>query len=127
MIPPPPSAVIRRVVAAVLLAAGVACAGGSAQAGCGDYLTIDGKPHAGHQNPAGPAKPCDGPNCSAAPNPTPVPMTAPVPITSGAKDSAAGPQLAGEDPSSTSGFSRPVSDGRSVHVPRSVVHPPRIG
>src|SRR5687768_7392190 len=114
---PPLSAVLRRVVAALLLAAGVACAGGSAQAGCGDYLTIDGKPHAGRDHM--PAKPCDGPNCTAAPAPTPVPLTAPAPLTAGAKDTAAGPQLAGEDPSPTLGFSRPVSDGRSVHVPRS--------
>ena len=127
MTSPSQAAVLRRVVAALLLAAGVACAGGSAQAGCGDYLTIDGRPHASGQHPAGPVKPCDGPNCSANPSPTPAPMTAPAPAPAGAKDTAAGSQPGGDDVPPPSGFSRPVSDGSSVHVPRSVFHPPRNG
>jgi hypothetical protein len=127
MVSPSLSAVLRRVVAALLLAAGVACAGGEAQAGCGDYLTIDGKPHASQQHPTLPAKPCDGPNCSANPSPAQTPMTAPAPAPTGAKGTAVGSQLAGDNPSSNSGFSRPVSDGHSVHLPRSVFHPPRNG
>src|SRR5262249_22730063 len=125
MVPSPHFAVFRRLVAALLLAAGVACAGGSAQASCGDYLTIDGKPAAHGGHPSGPGKPCDGPNCSAAPTPASVPMTAPAPVISGAKDTAASSLLAGDDTPPSLGFSRPVSDGHSVHVPRSVFHPPR--
>jgi len=116
------AAVLRRVVAALLLAAAVAFAGGSAQASCGDYLTIDGKQH---PMPGGPAKPCDGPNCSADPNPTPVPMTAPAPAPSEGKDSATGLQLSNDHVPPAAGFGRPVSDGDSIHVPTAVFHPPR--
>jgi hypothetical protein len=122
MRPSPLDAVLRRVVTALLLAAGVAFASGSAQATCGDYLTIEGKQHA---MPSGPAKPCHGPNCTADPNPTPVPMTAPAPAPSEGKDSAAGLQLVGDHLPPAAGFGRPASDGDSIHVPRSVFHPPR--
>lgn len=120
---PPLTDVLRRIVAALLLAAGVACIGGSAQAGCGDYLTIDGKPAVSHDRL--PAKPCDGPNCSAAPAPAPVPMTAPVPVSSGAKDSAAGALLANHPTPPGDGFARPASNGRAVSISTSVFHPPR--
>src|SRR6478752_6110571 len=94
---------IGRAGAAILLAAAMLCAGGSARASCGDYLTIDGKPVA-HRDHT-PAKPCDGPNCSGAPAPVPVPMTAPVPVSGGAKDTAAGILLAGGNSPPTLGFS----------------------
>ena len=42
---------------ALLLAAGVACLAGSAQASCGDYLTIDGKSAAHGGQPTDPTKP----------------------------------------------------------------------
>ena len=35
------SVVLRRTAVALLLAAGVACAGGSARASCGDYLNLE--------------------------------------------------------------------------------------
>lgn len=54
--------------------------GGKADAGCGDYVTINGVtfdiPMAGHTVSAEPASPilpkCHGPNCSAKPNPIPL-------------------------------------------------------
>jgi hypothetical protein len=116
---------LRRVVAALLLAAGVACAGGSARAGCGDYLTI-GTPRISHDIPLElPTHPCDGPNCSAAPVPTPVPMTGPAPAPSSAKDSASGSQFATDPFLTGDGFARPASNGRAVLRPTSVFHPPR--
>lgn len=121
----PFSTALRQVVAALLLATGVASASGSAQAGCGDYLTIDGKPHAQRHLPAAPARPCDGPNCSALPTPTPAPMTSPVPGPTGVKATAAELDFDGGDAPPDLGFRRPTSDGTSVHIPRSVFHPPR--
>lgn len=63
-------------VAAFAAAMVVLFSGGTAQASCGDYLTIHGEPTASHDgSPVSlPKKPCHGPNCSVSPAPPESPL-----------------------------------------------------
>ncbi len=113
---------VRPVAAAVLLAAGLFGPAGRAEAACGDYLVIDGKPVAHEPAPRG--EPCHGPNCSAreAPAPAPLaPLTSPNPMPkdrpvdlAAAADGAPGFAAAADPPA-----------GRAVHRSYLPFHPPR--
>lgn len=127
LFPVPP----RLVAAAVLAAGGLLAAPGRASAGCGDYVSVapdtPDEARAGHHDPAGPAAPCHGPGCSNAPShPTP-PLSAP-----GTARTESDPWAGGlsDDPNPADASSRrprPADDGRAVHFPRPIFHPPRAG
>lgn len=80
----------RGFIAALLLMVASLASESKAHAGCGDYVTIDGKTHAGTaadvSGDAGPRatpdrpKPCSGPNCKASPRPEGVPPFSPTQV-----------------------------------------------
>lgn len=126
-----PTAVPPRFVAAAVLAAvGLLAAPDRAAAGCDDYVSVapdtSDDPAAGHNAPAGPAAPCHGPGCSNAPS-HPAPLSAPVTAPTETDPWAAGLRDEPDPADATTRRLRPADDGRTVHFPRPIFHPPRAG
>jgi len=113
---------VRPVAAALLLAAGLFGPAGRAEAGCGDYLVIDGRPVT-HEPPP-PGEPCQGPNCSAREAPPSAPLAPPTSPNPAPKDRPAD-AAAPADPAPMFGHVAELPAGRAVHVSYVPFHPPR--
>ncbi len=115
---------VRAVATALLLAAGLFGPGGRAEAGCGDYVVIDGQPVAGHDAGRVPGEPCHGPNCSLRECPPQAPLVPPTNPSPAPKDRSASVIIAA-DPSP--GFDEPVAlaSRHPVRRPSDTFHPPR--
>jgi hypothetical protein len=131
-VPLPPA--FRLVAAAVLAAAGMSLSPARAAAGCGDYVTIEGRVDAGHPDehgpsaaePVAPRPPCYGPGCSDRPAAPQLPVTTPPgpPAPEGYADHPAAEPEGGRDP----GWAAPLTpDGRRVRTASAIFHPPRAG
>ncbi len=122
-LPRPP---VRVVAAALLLAAGLFGPAGRAEAGCGDYLSIDGRPAADHAGDADrpPGEPCHGPNCSARECPPPAPLVPPITPNPLPKDRPAA-DAAVADPAPGFDFPAEPPAGRPVRRSSQPFHPPR--
>ncbi|MFO0799810.1 MAG: hypothetical protein U0804_20245 [Gemmataceae bacterium] len=113
---------VRTVAAALLLAAGVLAPAGRAEAACGDYVVIDGKPAA--HDPAPPGEPCHGPNCSAREAPAPAPLAPSTTPNPAPKDRPADLAATAEPSPAFDHVAEPPA-GRAVHVAYQPFHPPR--
>jgi hypothetical protein len=115
----------RFAVATLLLTAGLLFTGGRADAGCGEPMLTLG--HAGHDNPDhGPAKPCHGPNCSAAPGPTPAPISFPPKVSPTSEQWATHAFVAQPGSDGDSFRAIPSSFGRPVRRSICLLDPPRF-
>ncbi len=115
---------------ALLVAAALVGSAGSANAGCGDYLTVlnaDGSAQnmADHDPADAAHRPCHGPNCSAQkPLPT-APVTVPLASPTGGVESALADSTTNSCDKSRSGFPFDPSCGPTVSRPSAPFHPPR--
>lgn len=115
---------VRAVAAALLLAAGLFGTAGRADAGCGDYVVIDGQPVATHDPGRLPGEPCHGPNCSVRECPPQAPLVPPAEPNPAPKDRSASTFIAAVP---SPGFDEPVAPvcGHPVRRSSDTFHPPR--
>src|SRR5215218_6524129 len=111
---------IRSGAAALLLAAGLFGSAGTATAGCGDYLVIDGKPVTHEPTPLG--EPCHGPNCSAREAPAPAPLAPPTSPNPMPKDRPADLAATADPAPGFEHVAEPPA-GRAIHVAYQPFHP----
>lgn len=119
----------RFAVATLLLAAGLLFTGGRADAGCGEPMLTLGHGVASHDNSSpdhGPAKPCHGPNCSAAPAPMPVPVSFPPKVLPTSEQWATHEFALSSGSPGDSLRTIPSSSGRPVRRSISLLDPPRF-
>lgn len=128
MSPPPARPVSRTAGAILLVAACLALSAGTASAGCGDYVRIEGQPAAHETVPSdtgAPKPPCHGPGCSLPPVPKGAPLTAPPTVEPGPKELASVAADGALGGANESRAAAPDDDGAPVSRPTDPFHPPR--